>query len=235
MTLRKTYINKNTEELKNISSSLQFAFNTYEGKIMKLTAYKESNNYYLLSQAIKKTTGFTLGRSTLRDLITLKHKGQFQPHVFEAIDKFISSYTKSPKSFQGSTTVEPIKQKVFWAVNQGFKAGVFINSFKGEFLEWDLIKKELEEKVITQCPRILPPGCKVSLQDFYGKKDWIIKIIDKENNIKGSVWIGGNPLKNWLLDGFVRIGITRNDTSWEVFQILQRYSDGSYRILKSFV
>lgn len=53
--------------------------------------------------------------------------------------------------------------------------------------------------------------------------------------VVGSVWIGGNPYDGWSQDGLVRIGKTISDTKWEVFQILGRFEDGSYRLLKSFV
>lgn len=229
------YICLKKEELRTFSKNLQDAFNTFCGEPMKLTGYKDSDNYDTLVQAIKKGTKITLSKSTLRDLITLKHNGKFQENTFVAIDKFISTYTKTPHSFNKKTFSDPIKQKVFWALNQGYKPGVFINSLKGQFIEWEVIKKELETNVIAQCPRIIPVGSKVELGTFYKKDDWVIWIVDKDNQEIGSVWIGGNPLKDWYSDGLIRIGKTINDRSWEVFQILQRHSDGSYRLVKSLV
>lgn len=223
------------DKLKNISQNLADAFNTYSGKNMKLTGYKDSPNYEKMAEAIKETTGIPIGVSTLRNLITLKHNGHFQPKKLEAIDKFISTYTNTPRSFTLRSKVEPIKQKTFWSVNQGFAAGMFINGFNGQFIEWKKVKEELETKVLPQCPRLIPIGSRVEMQDFYEKKNFVIWIYDKKDNKVGSVWIGGNPYKQWYLDGLVRIGITFSDTSWEVYTILQRYSDGSYRIVKSFV
>lgn len=232
---RKGYVSVEKEIVKTISKNLQDAFNTYCGKSMKLNGYKDSNEYEELIQAIKKTTGITLGKSTLRDLITLKHSGKFQSTTFKTIDKFIATYTKTPESFNKKVFSEPIKQKIFWSVNQGFKPGIFVNSLNGQFIEWDTVKKELETNVITQCPRIIPVGARAELGNFYKKNAWVIEIYDREDNEIGSVWIGGNPLKGWYSDGLVRVGKTVSDTSWEVFQILQRYSDGSYRLVKSFV
>lgn len=230
----KNYVDRNPEELRIFSEKLKAAFNVFCGKNMKLTAYKDSKNYEKLQGAIQKTTGVKISEATLRDIITLKHKGKFRQDTFEAIDGFIASYTGLPRSL-GQDVIEPVKQKVFWSVNQNFRAGAFINSFKGEFLEWAQIKEELETKVITQCPRIIPVGSRVEMADFYGKKNWVIWIYDKKDNKIGSVWIGGNPLKKWYLDGFIRIGKTFSDTQWEVYQVLQRYSDGSYRIVQSLV
>jgi hypothetical protein len=224
------------EDLKTTSENLKLAFNIFCGKPMELNAYKDSKNYDKLVRAIKETTGISLSSSTLRDLITLKHRGRFHYDTFCAIDKFIATYTNTPLSFPLDENYStPIKQKTFWSVNQDYKPGVFINGFNGQFIEWPQIKKEIEAKIISQCPRIIPVGSGVVLEDFYGKKNWVIWIVDKELNKIGSVWIGGNPYNKCHLDGLIRIGKTFTDTSWEVWQILQRYSDGSYRIVQSFV
>lgn len=42
-------------------------------------------------------------------------------------------------------------------------------------------------------------------------------------------------MKGWKPDGLVRLGFTHDDLNWDVWQVFQRYSDGSYRIVKSFV
>ena len=234
------YIQLNKSELLTLSERLQEAFNMFNGEMKKLTGYKDSDDYSKLIYEIKRVTGITLGNSTLRDLITLKHTGRFQKSTFDVIEKFIDYYTKSPSVLLGrirrsKVDINPIKQKIFWGVNQGYKAGAFINSLQGAFIEWKELKKELEEKVITQCPRIIPVHSKAELKDFYGKKDWTIEIVTPKGQILGSVWVGSDPQKNWNLDGLVRVGHVISDTEWEVWQIFQRYSDGSYRITKSFV
>ncbi len=231
----KNYIDLKENEIKEIRDNLLKAFDIYCEEPMKLTGYKDSRAYEKLQKAIKDTTGVTLGTSTLRDFITLKRKGAFRHDTFEAIDKFIATYTNTPTSIKNKPYITPAKQKVFWSINQGSPAGVFINSFKGQFIEWSVIKKEIETKVISQCPRIIPVGSTVEVGDFYEKKNWVIWIYDKKGNEIGSVWIGGNPLNKWFLDGMVRIGKTISDTEWEVYQVLQRYSDGSYRLVQSYV
>lgn len=227
-------IHLNSEQLKTFSNDLEEAFKVYSQKPIKFTGYKDKM-YELLGDAIYKTTQIRLGNSTLRNIITLTHDGNFQRKTFEAIDKFIVTYTKKPRSFMHKLYIEPIKQKVFWSVNQDYAPGIFINSFKGEFIEWNILKNELDTKVIPQLPRIFPVGSKVKLKDFYGKKDFLVRIYDAKDNELGSVWLGGNPLKNWYVDGLIRVGKGHSNTLREVYMIFQRYSDGSYRVVKSFI
>ncbi len=126
-------------------------------------------------------------------------------------------------------------QKIYWGVNQGLEPGAFIERIDEDFIHWTELKKELEDRAITQCPRIIPPGSTVSLNSFHGKENWTVEILNNDNQIIGSVWIGGNPLDNWSQDGMVRIGKTVSDTEWTVYQVLARYDDGSYRIVESLV
>ena len=131
--------------------------------------------------------------------------------------------------------METSMQKIYWGVNQGLEPGAYIERIDGEFIPWIQLKKELDERAITQCPRVIPPGSSVSLNSFHGKNNWILEIVNENKEVIGSVWIGGNPLNNWIQDGMVRIGKTISDTEWEVYQVLARHEDGSYRIVESFV
>lgn len=131
--------------------------------------------------------------------------------------------------------MEPIPQKIFWGVNQGLGAGAFVESIDGEFIPFEILEKELNERVINQAPRILPVGSFVSLDSFHGKTDWLVNIKNPNGEVIGSVWIGGNPEDNWNQDGLVRTGRALSDTSHEVYQVFQRYSDGSYRLVSSKV
>lgn len=126
-------------------------------------------------------------------------------------------------------------KKYTGGVNQGLEPGAFIDRIDGEFIPWEQLKRELDTRAIVQCPRIIPPGSSVVLNSFHGKDNWVLEILNDKNESIGSVWIGGNPLDNWSQDGMVRIGKTISDTEWEVYQILARYDDGSYRIIESFV
>ena len=130
--------------------------------------------------------------------------------------------------------MEARMQKIYWGVNQGLEPGAFIDRIDGEFIPWVQLKQELDERAIVQCPRVIPPGSSVEMNSFHGKDNWVLEIMN-ESNVIGSVWIGGNPLGNWNQDGMVRIGKTVSDTKWEIYQILARYDDGSYRLIQSLV
>jgi hypothetical protein len=129
--------------------------------------------------------------------------------------------------------MEPISQKIFWGVNQGLGAGAFIESIHGEFIPWEQLSVELNERVINQAPRIIPVGSTATLDSFYGKEDWLVNIRNLEGDIVGSVWVGGNPEDGWKQDGLVRTGKAINDTEHVVYQTFQRFSDGSYRLVQS--
>ena len=230
----RTVVPLSPRQLEELSLNLQAAFNNCYGKEMKLTGDKNSKNYKELIKTIEEKTEIRLSASTLRDIVTLKHNGRFNPTTLAAIDKFISAYTRLPRSFGRSANIEPVKQKVYWGVNQGYVPGVFINGFNGPFIKWPELKVELETKVLPQCARVFPGGSRVELRDHYDNKDYLMRVFDPAGAEIGSVWLGGNPHKGWYVDGLVRLGKSLSD-KWEVYMILQRYSDGSYRIVKSLV
>lgn len=223
ITLSKTALNtlkKNIEErfYQEVSTSLPFS------------GAKESEIYTLLQNEITETAKITVSLTTLRDVMTLKHKGIFMPDVHNALNK----YARTPRiiTLNESTTGA---QRIYWGVNQGLAAGAFIERIDGEFIPWEILKKELEERAIVHCPKFIPPGSKIVLRSFYGKEDWVIEILITNQTVIGSVWIGSNPYDDWSQDGFVRIGKTISDSEHEVFQVLARFPDASYRVIKSFV
>lgn len=69
------------------------------------------------------------------------------------------------------------------------------------------------------------------MEDFHGKKNWIVMIFDAEGNPYCDVWLGGNPELGYAVDGLLRVG-DRNDAP-PVWHTYQRYSDGTYRQLSS--
>ncbi|MBP9082464.1 MAG: hypothetical protein KBH11_05280 [Bacteroidia bacterium] len=215
------------EDLIIIAQGIQNAFDNYSGKKQKLGAYKDSENYYMLSKAIRLTSGTALSISMLRDIITLKHNGRFQFSKFDAIQKFILTYS-------GKFDVKPINkeipvmQKIFWTINPYGKAGVYINAPTGEFIPWIKVKKELEEKVLPHCTEKFPPECFLEKEDFYQWKDLVIRIYNQKKKRVGDVWIGGDPLNNFYPDGFVRLGKVVERNRYKVFYTYRRYSDGSY-------
>jgi len=64
----------------------------------------------------------------------------------------------------------------------------------------------------------------------------IVKILDPGGKEIGHVWFGGDPTdEKWNYDGLVRLGLTISDTEHVVWQVFQRYSDGSYRRIRSYI
>lgn len=119
-------------------------------------------------------------------------------------------------------------QRLFWGVNHGFPVGAIVDEKGGEYIPWDILKEEIYA-IVHNCPSFIGNDVRVQLSDFNGKKDWVIEVVNESGVVVGSVWIGGDPEHNWAQDGLVRIGKTHSDTEHEVYQMLQRFSDGSYK------
>jgi hypothetical protein len=120
-------------------------------------------------------------------------------------------------------------QTVRWGPSDNLPAGIWINARDGEFVPWNVLKTELEERLLNQVGKYVPMDSKLAIQDYFGRKDWIMRIVDSAGKEIGSVWLGGNPHNEWKFDGLIRVGKTISDSEWEVWQTFQRFSDGSYR------
>jgi hypothetical protein len=230
MSQRKNDIYLSPEELKELAYELESVYRSYNQTHEIFTGSKNLEIYESLRQEILNNNGGAVSTATLRNIMTLTHSGNFTAKIITSIRKYITAFKialNSPESLGG--------QKVYWAVNQGLEAGAFIDTINGEFIPWNILKYELETRAIAQCPRIIPPGSKVEKADFFGKKDWVVHIMDNSGKQIGSVWIGGNPTKNWEQDGFIRIGRSISHTQWVVYQILARHADGRYELVKSYV
>lgn len=231
----KNIISEEDVNVNELVTRLENAYNTMTSTMSKPTSYKESRYFRSLQSEIKRITTINLSLSLLRDLMRFKHKGGFHPTTFQALDSFCKYFEQYSMSKHKNVQELPIKQRAFWGVNNGASAGIFINGFNGPFIPWNQLETELNEKVISNCPRLIPVGSKVRLCAFYGKKDWLVKIINPQGEQIGDVWLGSDPRKQWKVDGLIRIGFTINDSKWIVWQVSQRYSDGSYRVIKSYV
>jgi hypothetical protein len=218
------------EDLILIAQGIQNAFDNYSGKKQKLGTYKDSENYYLLSKAIRLTSGTALSISMLRDIITLKHNGRFQFSKFEAVRNFITTHA-GELNVQIKNTEIPVKQKVFWIINPYGHAGMYVNNPTGEFISWIKVKNEIEQKILPLCTEKFPLGSYVEKEDFYQWKDLVIRIYNPKKQKIGDVWIGGDPLNHFFPDGLVRLGIVLERTTYKVFYTFQRYSDGSYQAI----
>jgi hypothetical protein len=123
----------------------------------------------------------------------------------------------------------PEPQETLWGPNNGMPPGICIaSSAIGEFIPWKKLKPEMPKVLFNQLGEHIPPGCKASLGDWRGRPNWLTLIIGPDSKKVGEVWFGTDPDNNWAYDGLVRVG----DDMYVVWQVFQRYSDGSYRRIR---
>ena len=125
-------------------------------------------------------------------------------------------------------------QKTRWGPADGKPTGIsIIDSPEELFVGWEKLEPEIEGKLLCQLGRHIPVGCKLRVDEFHGRKCWLVRIVSPELKNVGYVWFGPDPEKNWVFDGLVRVGDAPNDYEAEVWQVFQRYSDGSYRRIEA--
>jgi transcriptional regulator with XRE-family HTH domain len=141
-------------------------------------------------------------------------------------------YNLTPVDLQQSL---PSAQLVRWAPTDGLTAGVLIDSIGGPFIPWTELKYEIETRLLPKMANI-PPRSTVRTQAYRGHKDFVVRIVNPSGNVIGSVWFGPNPDNNWAYDGLVRTGCSTDAGAPQtvVWQVFQRYSDGSYRTLAAY-
>jgi hypothetical protein len=144
---------------------------------------------------------------------------------------FIFQMHNEPMEAQMETKISP--QRVRWGVNDDRPAGITTDT--GDFIEWKALKPEIEKRLLNQV-RVIPVGSTVETGELNGRKDWIVKILNPQGEEIGHVWFGGDPDNKWAWDGLVRLGYPEKQsdkaTIWQVFE---RFSDGSYRRLENFL
>ncbi len=215
-------------KIENFSIELKLAIQKLRPeREFKFPKYRNSSEYEILQAEIFESTNVRISNSTLCNIIQNRYNGKMTSSIYEAINKFLK--------YVASYTELPLEQQVLWAPDYNKAPGIFINSLNGSFISWERLKYELETQVIQGCPRIIPISSTVELDTFYDKKNHIVKILDKDKNEIGSVWLGANPLDNFNRDGLIRIGKSISDSNWVVYQVYRRFSDGSYRLIKSHV
>lgn len=197
-----------------------------------LKIYEKVNPLVYNSWDIWPPSTQTVRRSLNR--VSIKENGCSQKlkkvynHIIDMTDKKGLSSSKS-----NSVLSVPKKQKLFWGVNFGGPPGAYIEGLNGHFIPWNQLCIELIKQVANSLPKKIPIPATISLDNHFQKKNWIIKIYDRNGNHSGDLWIGSNPEKNWAMDGKIRIGKTISDYEWVVWQVYERYSDGSYRLIRS--
>ena|SRR5207247_4332904 len=130
-------------------------------------------------------------------------------------------------------TASPEPQKTLWGPNNGMPPGICITgSATGEFVPFTELKPEMETKLFNQLGEHIPPKCTAGLGDWKGRSNWLTPIIDPDGKKVGEVWLGTDADNNWAYDGLVRVGVALSDDYAIVWQVFQRYSDGSYRRIR---
>lgn len=158
--------------------------------------------------------------------------------------RFTRRATKPPRfSSAGSLKSQPIPwgppipQFVnFKSGDDRHTPGMAVESAYGVgFVPWEALKGELENGVLIYLGRILgDTPLTVAMGEFNGRKNWVIHIQGPTGEHLGYVWLGGDPDNGWRWDGLVRVGETLDDRHHVVWQIFQRYSNGTYRRIRAF-
>jgi hypothetical protein len=126
----------------------------------------------------------------------------------------------------------PVPQKIRW--DSGHKSGVhgmIVESHESVgFIPWEDLKPELEKDLLVHLGRVLGSrSYTIDTAPFHGRENWLIRILDESGSAVGSVWLGNDPYQGWKWDGLVRVGNAPTEHTAKVWQVFERYSDGSYR------
>ena len=132
---------------------------------------------------------------------------------------------------EGATPVPPEPELVRWGPVDGKPPGIALEGDRQQtFLPWRRLKPEVEKMLLPQVRRV-PIDSSVAVHDLGKRKAWIVNVLGPDSREVGSLWFGTDPDANWRWDGLVRLGDSQRRFAAEsvVWQIFQRYSDGSYR------
>lgn len=149
-----------------------------------------------------------------------------------------SRYPQGGYSWSGSTDWlfregGSLPQTVRWAPNDNLPAGIRILAPKDDFIPWEDLKTELERNLLIQIQRDCPGALSVVLKDDVKNgvliRDRFVRLVDAERKVVGAVWFGGDPDNDWCHDGLVRVGEVLSQSDSNVWQVFQRFDDGSYR------
>lgn len=122
-------------------------------------------------------------------------------------------------------------QEVRWGPNDGLPAGISVWSAPDEsdkrFISWDVLEPELMDKLLPQLFAD-PRGYTLAVLPYNGKADWLVRILDASGEPFCSIWLGGDPDRNWQHDGRVHVGDARaSPYAWHTYR---RRSDDTYRL-----
>ena len=126
-----------------------------------------------------------------------------------------------------------VAQTVRWGPSDARAAGIRVWNDQGDeqdFIPWSELKDQLERFLMPQL-FAAPTGYAFVTSDHNGKSDWLVQIVDSTGQWYCDVWFGNDPDAGWGFDGLVRVGEPHEAP--HVWQVYQRYSDGTYRRLAS--
>lgn len=136
-------------------------------------------------------------------------------------------------------TATTVPQKVRWKSGRGGGTpGIETYSDHGEgFIPWDELKYQFENKLIHYLGQHLPQGnYTVDTAPGQGTNHWHIFIFDQNKTPVGNLWIGAGPETGMVWDGLIRAGNGKvSDGSAKTWQVFERWSDGSYRRVKTLL
>ncbi len=120
-------------------------------------------------------------------------------------------------------------QLVRWMPVDGEEAGIRI--IDGGSIPWDELEREIMNKLLPQVEQLNNfSSYSIIVKDLNAKKNWVVRIVDKNGTEIGGIWFGPDPTKEGApYDGLIRIGKSFNPP--EIWNTFQRYSDDSYRRL----
>lgn len=165
--------------------------------------------------------------------LCLAHHEEYDSRSFQAKGYVKEEVSKYRDELQHFLIGHPIPQKVKWGPNDGLGAGITVGCKDGIFIPWLTLREEIERQLLIQAGRFIPRNCHVEVGDLFGRKNWIVSIFNKAGRELGRVWFGLDPDRDWRFDGLVRIGSVQTIYSAEVWEVYQRQSDGTYRLLHS--
>jgi len=127
----------------------------------------------------------------------------------------------------------PYPQKIRWGPVDSLEAGITVYGSSKEFVPWSALSVEIEKRLLTQLGRSLPVDCRVVLSDFHGHRDWLVQIVGPDSTLLADLWFGPDPDSDWRYDGRVRVGRALDDYYAEVWQVFERFSDGTYHRIEA--
>ena len=127
-----------------------------------------------------------------------------------------------------------VPQKVRWGPVDGKGPGIVVEDATQSFISWEELKPEIERLLLPQV-RVVPIGSQVVVGPLGDRENWIVQVLQAGSNQElGHVWFGSNPEQKWRWDGLIRIGQPSSSSGESVvWQVFQRYSDGTYRRLRA--